>query len=124
MLKTIVLAAALAATSLTATAFAEDLTDANYATAARCIALAGQPQLASDGFDVAGLQAAFHQQAGRRSPAARAQAREAERAANRIARRSPEAILRVQREQACSAFVTMGLANNGQTAAGSAPSMP
>jgi hypothetical protein len=118
MLRTLLLAGILAAAPMVAAAKSPELSDANFASAARCIALAGLPQLQGDTFDVSALQNAYSANRSRRNPVAISQARDAERAARLVGRRTSDAaILRIRRDQACAAFVSMGLANNGAAAA-------
>jgi hypothetical protein len=121
MLRTLILAGILAAAPMVAAAETPALSDGNYATAARCLTLSALPQLQGDTFDVSALQTAYAEAESRRSPAALAQARTAQRAARLAGSRSSDAtLLRMQRDQACAAFVSMGLAHNGgaQTPAG------
>jgi hypothetical protein len=114
MLRTLILAGILAAAPALAAAEQPRLSDASYPVAARCLALAGLPQLQGDTFDVGALQAAFEAEEARRSPVAIAQARSAQRAARLAGRRTDEAgLLRMQRDQACASFINMGLAHRG-----------
>jgi hypothetical protein len=112
MVRTFIAALALAALPAAAFAEPERITDASYIPATRCAALAELPALAADPLDVTALREALLVGQGTRTPYLRERAREEERRARLLARRTENAdLLRIRRDTACAPFVARGLAS-------------
>jgi hypothetical protein len=109
MVRVILAALALAALPAAALAQPQRIADGSYVSAARCVALAELPQLASDSPDVTVLRESLAIDRSRRAEHLRNQADDAARRVRIQARRSDAALLRIRRDAACAAFTDRGL---------------